>query len=556
MSVSAGPLPSSGVRVDSVRAMSIGDILEFAALTVVVAVAIGRFGWIWAQRAPRGPELLPYLAASLLITYAVASWLGRWALLWRMRRPHHIDPEPQLRVAVVTTFVPEAEPLQMLEQSVRAMVAIRYPHDTWVLDEGDSPEVRTLCQRLGAIHFSRKAMPQYWTNEGGFQAATKHGNYNAWLACTPGRYDFVAAFDPDHIPEPTFLDRVLGYFRDDRVGYVQVPQVYYNQRVGLVARGAAEETYDYYSAHQMASYGIGQTILVGSHSTQRIAALESVGGFAAHDADDLLITVRYRAQGWEGVFVPEILALGITPVGWYSYLRQQMRWTRSIVDLKLRKLPGLLGRLSPMNQFLSLFHGAYYLRPLILPFGYGVLAIAILRGETPAFLTPRALTAVGGLAAVLGIVGLYRHRFYFDPKREGGVPWRSMLLQLVKWPYQWLAVWRALVGAPAPYALTMKVRAKGRRIVLWPHSLVAIGMAAVLAIGFQRHDRLEPSIVALALALIAVSVLIVLAEWIDSPPPWAPRVYENRRAEMADRLGPPQWPSVERRRVPRVRVPA
>ena len=50
----------------------------------------------------------------------------------------------------------------------------------------------------------------------------------------------------------------------------------------------------------MASYGLGQTILVGSHTTQRISALMEVGGFAAHDADDLLITLRYRASRWQG----------------------------------------------------------------------------------------------------------------------------------------------------------------------------------------------------------------------------------------------------------------
>ncbi|MFN0179103.1 MAG: glycosyltransferase family 2 protein [Gemmatimonadales bacterium] len=544
------------MRVDSVRAMSNWEIAAFIALTGVVAVAVGWFGWAWLRLAPRGASLVGYLAASFLVAFATASWLGRWALLWRMRLPRYLEPDPDLRVAVVTTFVAEGEPLPMLEQSVRAMVAIRYPHDTWVLDESDSPEVKKLCERLGALHFSRRTMPQYRTDDGTFQSGSKHGNYNAWLAWVQDRYDIVTAFDPDHVPEVTFLDRVLGYFRDARVGFVQAPQVYYNQRVSLVARGAAEETYDYYSAHQMASYGIGQTILVGSHSTQRMAALRSVGGFAAHDADDLLITVRYRAQGWEGVFVPEILALGLTPVGWYPYLRQQVRWTRSVIDLKLRKLPGLLGRLSPANQFLSLFHGAHYLRPLVLPFGYALLVITILRGSAPSFLALPALAAVAGLAATLGVVGLFRQRFYFDPKREGGVPWRSMLLQLVKWPYQWLAVWRALVGAPAPYALTMKVSAEGRRVVLWPHALVAVGMAAVLAIGFRLHGRLEPSIVALALALIAVSMVIVLAEWVESPPPWAPRVYEDRRAEMADRLGPPQWPSVERRRVQRVRVPA
>jgi cellulose synthase (UDP-forming) len=67
----------------------------------------------------------------------------------------------------------------------------------------------------------------------------------------------IVAFDPDHVPDRNFLVRVLGYFADPDVGYVQAAQVYYNPAARLVARGAAEETYAYYSSIQMSSYAVG-----------------------------------------------------------------------------------------------------------------------------------------------------------------------------------------------------------------------------------------------------------------------------------------------------------
>ena len=70
------------------------------------------------------------------------------------------------RVGVATTFVPGAESMDMLAVTVRALVAMDYPHDTWVLDEGDDPQVKALCTRLGAFHFSRKATPGYHTPAG------------------------------------------------------------------------------------------------------------------------------------------------------------------------------------------------------------------------------------------------------------------------------------------------------------------------------------------------------------------------------------------------------
>jgi hypothetical protein len=48
------------------------------------------------------------------------------------------------RIAAAVTFVPDAESVEMLEETVRAVIAIEYPHDTWVLDEGDDRVVRGL----------------------------------------------------------------------------------------------------------------------------------------------------------------------------------------------------------------------------------------------------------------------------------------------------------------------------------------------------------------------------------------------------------------------------
>ena len=116
---------------------------------------------------------------------------------------------------MVTTFVPGEESLELLEHSLAALVALEYPHDTWVLDEGDGPAVRALCARMGARYFSRRGRPEYETESGRFAARTKFGNLNAWLAETESDdCDVLASFDPDHIPERCYLTRTLGYLAD------------------------------------------------------------------------------------------------------------------------------------------------------------------------------------------------------------------------------------------------------------------------------------------------------------------------------------------------------
>jgi cellulose synthase (UDP-forming) len=69
--------------------------------------------------------------------------------------------------------------------------------------------------------------------------------------------EFVLVLDPDHLPFPEFLNRVLGHFNDARVGFVQVSQAYYNQTRSFTAAGAADQTYAFYGPVLMGLYGHG-----------------------------------------------------------------------------------------------------------------------------------------------------------------------------------------------------------------------------------------------------------------------------------------------------------
>jgi cellulose synthase (UDP-forming) len=287
----------------------------------------------------------------------------------------------------------------------------------------------------------------------------------------------------------------------------------------------------------MASYGIGQPILVGSHSAQRVAALAQVGGFAAHDADDLLVTLRYRARGWRGVYVPELLAMGLTPVGWAGYLQQQIRWSRGVIDLKLRELPRLMGQLPLVERLSGLFHGVFYLRSVMAPAIYLVVVMLLLTGATPAFLTGAALVRLTVYALALGAVSRFRYRYYLDPAREWAIPWRSFLLQLVKWPYQLAAVWRGLFPSNQGYLVTVKVpQGNRRRAVLWPHWGVATVMVTATLAAMARGGA---SWGTLPVAAMVIAVLSAAAGGFGvgmDPSPWEPDVYPERRAEMADVL--------------------
>lgn len=459
---------------------------------------------------------------TLILVVIISNNQFRWFLLPCMRRPRPMMARSTWKVGVATTFVPGAEPLEMLEETLRGLIALDYPHDTWVLDEGEDDQVKLLCLRLGANYFSRKNIPRYQSEAGTFQSRSKHGNYNAWLyEIGFDRYEVITGFDPDHVPNTNFLSKVLGYFEDAQVGYVQAAQAYYNQRASFIARGAAEETYAYYSSLQMASYAMGYPIITGCHNTHRVTALKQVGGFAAHDADDLLITQLYRAAGWEGVYVPEILAKGITPVDWSGYLTQQRRWARSVLDIKFRLYRQLSSKLSAKTRVISFLHGLNYIQDgVITLIGLILMTFMFVTGNTPIL-----SQLLGGkliiLVGVLQLSDFYRQRFYLDWRNEWGLAWRAWLLQFAKWPYILLALSEVMLGRRLPYAITPKVKELSRcTLLLWPHLYSALILSTAWIVGLLSKDIVYPSVHVWMAIIVAASLALILTEFMNFPHPY------------------------------------
>jgi cellulose synthase/poly-beta-1,6-N-acetylglucosamine synthase-like glycosyltransferase len=499
------------------------DYPIFGALSILGVLAILSLLAHWFSVQDWIAHPVSFSLMTLILLVILANNQGRWFLLPYMRQPGRVMPGPGWKVAVVTTFVPSAEPVEMLEQTVKALVRLDYPHDTWVLDEEDDEQVRALCQRLGARHFSRKPFYHYQSTEGTFQSRSKHGNYNAWLnEIGFDNYEILTMFDPDHVPQSNFLSRVLGYFDDPKIAYVQLPQAYYNQTASFIARGAAEETYAYYSSVQMAACGMGYPVIVGCHNSHRIAALKPIGGFPAHDAEDLLLTLAYRAHAWQGVYVPEILARGLTPVDWSGYLQQQRRWARSVVDIKFRRYFCLSKSLPLKTRVISFLHGLNYLHRSVMMFLAIMLTTVMLAtGITPDVVSYVTMEKLGTVCVVLQICELYRQRFYLDWRNEWGSHWRVALLQYAKWPWFLLALVDVLLGKRKPYVLTSKMKSNSRkRLLLLPNLLVAILICGAWVIGQMGDHSIHPLVYVSAAIYLTASCFLIWTEFRQFPPPY------------------------------------
>jgi len=186
----------------------------FARLLGVVTLLYTVYYLYWRARYSLNMDAL-FLSVPLLLAECQGAFNFALFLLmtWDITPIPHGLAEPGHSVDIlIPTY---NEDLAILKMTILGAIHVRYPHKTWVLDDGRRPALRQLCLQMGVEYLTRPDNKDH-----------KAGNINAALAQTDG--EFVAIFDADQVPLPEFLDHMLCYFTDEKLAFVQTPQEFYN----------------------------------------------------------------------------------------------------------------------------------------------------------------------------------------------------------------------------------------------------------------------------------------------------------------------------------------
>jgi cellulose synthase/poly-beta-1,6-N-acetylglucosamine synthase-like glycosyltransferase len=374
-------------------------IIAYGALILAISFGVVLFQpahWIVFQQ-PNSPTLIEnwvMLACLFLLQiFVIVGTLSATRSTLVAKNPVPVRPPKHLRVAFATTRA-AGEPISMVQTTLEAAKRVLYLEgtvDVWLLDETNDAELKEICEVLNVKYFSRAGKPAWNTAKSKrlwlkrtffivkckflgikavkkkrikpnpyFAAKSKHGNYNAWrkyLARNYISYDILAGVDTDQVPEPNYLQRLLGYFHDPDVAYVVGPQVYGNYRpglAGLVARWAESQASFFQSTIQRAGNASTSAMFVGTNYAVRTQALDQIGGFQPCITEDMATGLAIHARRnpdtgrhWKSVYTPDVLALGSGPDFWGPYFTQQWRWAAGTFDTWRRmvwrlffKLPG------------------------------------------------------------------------------------------------------------------------------------------------------------------------------------------------------------------------
>jgi len=436
--------------------------LDRAILAIVIvagASATVRLADWWFRTGHVGNAPL-FVALSLAFWYGVGRIMLGWVNCLAVSKVAHIAPAGGQSVAIFTTSS-RGEPLSMFEKTLDACNRVRHPHTTYLLDDTRDPQFRDVAARHGAVWLELLDVP-----------GAKAGKINAALELT--NEDFILVLDPDHIPFPEFLDRVLGHFADDKVGFVQVAQGYYNQSRSFTAAAAAEQTFSFYGPVQMGLHGHGASVAIGANCTFRRAALKSIGGHGVGLAEDLVTAIRLHGAGWRSIYVPEIVSRGLVPEDLGSFYRQQLKWSRGVFEVAFAELPRLFTSLSWRQRLSYMTIGTYYLFGITAALMLALPYLYLWTGIQAASMRFVELLVVGGPVAIAGVtVYFLGQRWLAGGDAERGLHWRGLSLKLACWPVYLVGTVLAIARVDIPYIPTAKQAVRGRYLLLaWPQLLL------------------------------------------------------------------------------------
>ena len=414
----------------------------------------------WWFRADHVANAGMFALLSLAFWYGMSRIIVGWINYLGMTRVEHRAAPDGLRVAIFTTSSP-GEPIEMFEKTLAACARIAYPHATYLLDDTRDARYRDVAERHGAVCLDLQET-----------TGAKAGKINRALSITDE--EFVLVLDPDHVPLPEFLHRVLGQFDDARVGFVQVAQAYYNQSRSLTAAAAAEQTYAFYGPGQMGLHGHGACVAIGANCTFRRSALADIGGHGLGLAEDLVTAIRIHASGWRSVYLPEVVSRGLVPEDLGSYYRQQLKWSRGVYEVAFAELPRAFSRLTWRQRLAYLAIGTYYLFGLttllfiLFPYVY------LWTGVQPAAMRFGSFVLYAGPVGVIGsTIYVFVQRWLAGGALERGVHWRGLMLKVACWPVFVTGTLLAIVRKDIPYIPTSKRAMRGEFLRLaWPQLLL------------------------------------------------------------------------------------
>jgi cellulose synthase (UDP-forming) len=455
-----------------------------------------------------------FLLAALLATEAfhLIQIVGYCWTVWRRDTARAFDPGFSAPVDVFITVC--GEPVDIVRETARAAQAMTYarPFRVYLLNDGlvagkdDWRDIEDLADQLGITCITR-------VTPGGAKA----GNINHALSRTGS--PFFVVFDADHVPHRDFLVEVMGYFVDERMGFVQTPQFYANQDQNRITRVAWDQQTLFFGPIMAGKSRLDSAFMCGTNMVVRRSAIADAGGMCEFNiAEDFLTSLFMHERGWKSVYVPKVLAEGLAPDDFLNYYKQQFRWTRGSLEVIFKYNPLLRKGLSWRQKLQYLLSASYYLSGSVIVLDAALPIVYLLTGETP------IVTSTMTLALVF-VPYMWINLYVLQRTSNFTYSYQAIAFSLSAWWLQITAMAAVLANRKTSFAVTSKATHDGARPnflrLVVPQLTYAAVAALALMVGLAREGA-SASLVA-NVAWLTVHLAIAVPFVVAASPSRAPR---------------------------------
>lgn len=158
------------------------------------------------------------------------------------------------------------------------------------------------------------------------------------LALPYCRHPVIVNMDIDTTLDRDAIAILIEAFGDAEVGAVAGNLGVRNAEASLVARFQAIEYLDSISiGRRFTSLANILQIVSGGYGAFRREAIDSIGGWEVGPGEDADITDKIRRAGWSVRFAHRSWALTDVPETLRAFIKQRLRWDRSVIRIRFRK---------------------------------------------------------------------------------------------------------------------------------------------------------------------------------------------------------------------------
>ncbi len=273
----------------------------------------------------------------------------------------------------------------VVERLITSIVNLDYPKDKLeiqVLDDSTDHTrdlVDSMVSKYKQLGFDIYALHR--NDRTGYKA----GALEEGLKSAKG--EFVAMFDADFVPNPTFLTEAIPFFKDPNIAFIQGCWTHLNRSSSLLTQVQGilldgHFVFEHTARHRSNAF----FNFSGTAGMWRVSAISDAGGWE-HDTitEDADLSYRAQLKGWRGVYLKDLLVPAELPMDVNAFKSQQHRWAKGNAQV-IKKLMGTIwkSKVSLHTKIECWFHlTANCNYPLVVILSILMIPAMILRSGTP-----------------------------------------------------------------------------------------------------------------------------------------------------------------------------